>query len=121
MAAEATVFPKVIVKKKQVQQLVEFCLDESIEFSVKQQTFPDTDWEIELRLKDMRMAILIGMFMRENRLELDGIDPQRYKKAAAAKKADEKPEAPAKAEKVEAAKPKADKEESNPSSAPMFM
>ena len=41
--AENVVFPKVILKKKQIPVLIEFCLDESIEFSVKQQTFPETE------------------------------------------------------------------------------
>ncbi|HEX2936957.1 MAG TPA: hypothetical protein VHO72_16490 [Bacteroidales bacterium] len=90
--------PKVILKKKQVPTIVEFCLEEAIEFSVKQQTFPDTDWEIEMKMKDFKAAVLLGMFLRENRIDIDGIDPQRYKKSA--KKADEKPEPPAKEEKT---------------------
>jgi hypothetical protein len=82
--------PKVILKKKQVSTIVDFCLEESIEFSVKQQTFPDTDWEIEMKMKDFKVAVLLGMFLRENRIDIDGIDPQRYRKIV--KKADEKPE-----------------------------
>ena len=85
--------PKVIIKKKQVSVLVDYCLEEAIEFSVKQQSFPDTDWEIEMKLKDFKAAVVLGMFLRENRIDIDGIDPQKYKRAA--KKADEK-EAPTK-------------------------
>lgn len=88
--------PKVILKKKQVPTIVDFCLEEAIEFSVKQQTFPDTDWEIEMKMKDFKAAVLLGMFLRENRIDIDGIDPQRYKKSA---KKDEKPEPPVKEEK----------------------
>jgi hypothetical protein len=83
--------PKVVLKKKQIPVLVDFCLEETIEFSVKQQTFPETDWEIELKLKDIKTAIIVGMFLRENKLEIEGIDQFRYKKAVS-KKADEKPE-----------------------------
>jgi hypothetical protein len=86
--------PKVILKKKQVPTVVDYCLEESIEFSVKQQSFPDTDWEIEIKLKDFKAAVLLGMFLRENRIEIDGIEPQRYKRPA--KKSDEKPEASSK-------------------------
>jgi hypothetical protein len=82
--------PKVILKKKQIQTVVEYCLEESIEFSVKQQTFPDNDWEIEIKLKDFKAAVLLGMFLRENRIDIDGIEPQRYKRPV--KKSDEKPE-----------------------------
>ncbi len=74
--------PKVITKKKQIPVLVEYCLEESIEFSVKQQAFPDNDWEIEIKLKDYKAAVLLGMFLRENRIDIEGIDPQRYKRSA---------------------------------------
>ncbi|MEJ5265140.1 MAG: hypothetical protein WHT29_07500 [Bacteroidales bacterium] len=94
--ADNNTYPKVILKKKQIPTLIDFCLEESIEFSVRQQTFPETDWEVELRLKDYRTAVLVGMFLRENKMELDGIDPQRYKKQSggAARKSDDKPENP---------------------------
>jgi hypothetical protein len=81
--------PKVVIKKKQVSVLVDYCLEESIEFSVKQQAFPDTDWEIEMKLKDFKAAVVLGMFLRENRIDIDGIDPQRYKRST---KKDEKSE-----------------------------
>jgi hypothetical protein len=102
--------PKVVLKKKQIPVLVDFCLDESIEFSVKQQTFPETDWEIELKLKDMKTAIVVGMFLRENRLDIEGIDQSRYKKSSA-KKADEKPEVAAKQETATKNKPEPETEE----------
>jgi len=94
--ADNNTYPKVILKKKQIPTLIDFCLEESIEFSVRQQTFPETDWEVELRLRDYRTAVLVGMFLRENKMELDGIDPQRYKKqapsAGSTRKSDEKTE-----------------------------
>lgn len=96
--ADNNTYPKVILKKKQIPVLIDFCLEESIEFSVRQQTFPETDWEVELRLKDYRTAVLVGMFLRENKMELDGIDPQRYKKqqssAGSSRKSEEKTENP---------------------------
>jgi hypothetical protein len=91
--AENIPTPKVVLKKKQIPVLVDFCLDEAIEFSVRQQVFPETDWEIELKLKDFKVAILVGMFLRENRFDIDGIDASRYKKSnGSAKKADDKAE-----------------------------
>jgi len=108
--AENTAYPKVILKKKQISVLIDFCLDESIEFSVKQQTFPETDWEVELKLKDLKTAVVVGMFLRENRLDIEGIDPNRYKKGTA-KKVDEKPE-PTKSESVKVEKIKPEIEES---------
>lgn len=90
--------PKVVLKKKQVPVIVDFCLEESIEFTVKQQAFPNTDWEVEMKMKDFKAAVLLGMFLRENRIDIDGIDPQRYRRLA--KKADEKQEPVIKEEKV---------------------
>jgi hypothetical protein len=87
--ADSVSNPKVVLKKKQVPVLIDFCLEESIEFSVKQQTFPETDWEVELKLKDIKTAIVVGMFLRENKFDIEGIDQQRYKKVAG-KKTEEK-------------------------------
>jgi hypothetical protein len=110
--------PKVIIKKKQVSLIVDYCLEESIEFSVKQQTFPDTDWEIEMKLKDFKAAVMLGMFLRENRIDIDGIDPQRYKRAA---KKEEK-EAPSKSSAKEEKKPEKTEEiESSESTEPTLM
>ena len=102
--AENVNYPKVLLKKKQISILVDFCLEESIEFSVKQQNFPETDWEVELKIKDVKTGIIVGMFLRENRFEIEGFDQQKIKKTTA-KKAEEKPE--------HAAKPKQENEESN--------
>jgi len=98
--ADNSANPKVVLKKKQIPVLIDFCLEESIEFSVKQQSFPETDWEVELKLKDLKTAILVGMYLRENKMDIDGVDAQRYKKSATTKKADEKPEPATKAEKA---------------------
>ncbi len=107
--ADNNTLPKVILKKKQIPTLIDFCLEESIEFSVRQQTFPETDWEIELKLKDFKTAVLVGMFLRENKFEVEGIDPQRYRKqsnntASTSKKSDDKIEPKTEAPKNEPAK-----------------
>jgi len=94
---------KVVVKKKFIPTLVDFCLDESLEFSVKPQNFPDTDWEITLKIAEIKTALLAGMFLRENRIEVAGLDQQKIRKPAKkskeeeaaeeSKSADSKPEA----------------------------
>jgi basic membrane lipoprotein Med (substrate-binding protein (PBP1-ABC) superfamily) len=85
---------KVIVKKKFIPTLVEFCLDESLEFNVKPQAFPDTDWEVTLKMADIKTAVVAGMFFRENKIEIAGVDQQKYKKAPAVKKGKEEEEKP---------------------------
>jgi hypothetical protein len=109
--AENTNSIKVVLKKKQISILVDFCLDESIEFGVKQQAFPGTDWEVELKLNDIKTAIMVGMFLRENRFDIEGVDQQRYKKTAGAKKSEEKTETSAKTE--SAVKTKTDSEDAS--------
>jgi hypothetical protein len=76
---------KLVLKKKQISIVVDFCLEEAIEFSVKQQSFPNTDWEVDLWLKDVKAAILTGMFLRENHIEIEGADQQKLKKPSVKK------------------------------------
>jgi hypothetical protein len=71
---------KLILKRKNIQLLVDFCLDESLEFTLKPQTFPDTDWELNMKIADIKTAVAAGMFLRENRIDVNGIDQQKYRK-----------------------------------------
>ncbi|HEX3009091.1 MAG TPA: hypothetical protein VHO90_15920 [Bacteroidales bacterium] len=98
---------KLILKRKNIQLLVDFCLDESLEFTFKPQTFPDTDWELTMKITDIKTAVAAGMFLRENRIDVNGIDQQKYKKQAAPKKAkdDADDRADEKEEKSEASAP----------------
>ena len=73
---------KLILKNKSIPVLVDFCLEEKIEFNVKPQDFPDTDWEFSLIIKDIKSGVITGMFLRENRIEIPGSDSQKGKKAA---------------------------------------
>jgi len=76
-------YPKVVIKKKNIQVLIDYCLAENIEFSVRNKPFSDVDLEVELKISDIKKALVTGMFLRENRIELDGTEAM---KAAAVKK-----------------------------------
>jgi hypothetical protein len=78
--------PKIILKRKNITLLIDYCLDEELEFAVKKQIFPDTDWEVEVFLKDVKTAITLGMFLKENKMEIAGVDSQKLKKAAPVRK-----------------------------------
>lgn len=81
---------KVILKSKSISVLVDFCIEEKIEFSVRPQAFPDTDWEFNLLVKDIKTAVFTGMFLRENRIEIVGNEQQQQKlKKPPVKKKDE--------------------------------
>lgn len=71
---------KLILKQKSIPMLVDFCLEEKIEFSVKPQSFPDIDWEYNLFVKDVKTGVLTGMFLRENRIDMAGVDALKLKK-----------------------------------------
>ncbi|OFY59394.1 MAG: hypothetical protein A2Y87_09465 [Bacteroidetes bacterium RBG_13_46_8] len=86
---------KVVLKKKNIPVLVDFCLEESVEFNVKPQTFPDTDWEFTMKISDIKTAVVAGMFLRENRIEISGIDQQKYKKPVKKGKEEDSGEKPA--------------------------
>lgn len=71
---------KLILKTKAIPVLVDFCLEEKIEFNVRPQDFPDTDWEFSLIIKDIKSGVITGMFLRENRIDIPGSDSQKTKK-----------------------------------------
>lgn len=95
---------KVVLKAKSIPVIVDFCIEEKIEFNVRPQSFPDTDWEINLMVKDIKTAVFTGMFLRENRIEIAGNEQQQQKakKAPVAKKKEE--------EKLIAEEPKEEKD-----------
>jgi hypothetical protein len=64
-------------------------LEEKIEFNVKPQDFPDTDWEFSLIIKDIKSGVITGMFLRENRIEIPGSDSQKVRKPAPKKSREE--------------------------------
>lgn len=93
---------KLILKRKNIQLLVDFCLDETLEFILKPQSFPDTDWELTMKITDIKTAVAAGMFLRENRIDVNGIDTQKFKKPAPKKtKEDSDDKTEEKEEKVE--------------------
>ncbi len=64
--------PSVIVKKKNIPLLLDYCLENKIEFSVTPKMSAD-DFEIAFSLKDFKMAIALGMCLKELKLELLGV------------------------------------------------
>jgi hypothetical protein len=97
---------KLILKRKNIQLMVDFCLEESLEFTLKPQAFPDTDWELSMKITDIKTAVAAGMFLRENRIDVNGIDQQKFKKQAPKKtKDDADDKADEKEEKAEAQAP----------------
>jgi hypothetical protein len=62
--------PRIIVKAKNIQLVLDYCLQEKTEFTVIPRGSSNDEWEIELSIKTISKAIEWGMFMKTNRLEL---------------------------------------------------
>jgi hypothetical protein len=80
---------KVILKQKSIPVVIDFCLEERIEVNVRPQAFPDNDWELDLIVKDIKTAVMTGMFLRDNRIEIAGTDQQKSKKPVVKKTREE--------------------------------
>lgn len=66
--------PKIAIKKKNIQVVIDYCIENNIEFSVKNKPLADDDLEVEVNISQIQKAIVFGMFMRENRLNLAGME-----------------------------------------------
>lgn len=78
--------PSVSVKRKNIQVILEYCLDNRIEFKVAPRSLPD-EYEVEFSISDVMKAISLGMFLKENKLELSGLAFSAPKTVAPAPKA----------------------------------
>jgi hypothetical protein len=83
--------PSVTVKKKNIQTILDYCLDTKQEFTVLPKAGTD-EWNIEINITEINKAISFGMFLRENKMEANGVTPYvaPAKEAAAPKSKAEK-------------------------------
>ncbi|MBE2246130.1 MAG: hypothetical protein IAE67_02635 [Candidatus Competibacteraceae bacterium] len=64
--------PSVIVKKKNLSAVFEYCTEHKIESKFVPREMPD-EWEVEFVISDVLKAISLGMFLKENRMDLVGM------------------------------------------------
>ncbi|MGZ6520247.1 MAG: hypothetical protein ACXVDT_00410 [Bacteroidia bacterium] len=81
---EAT--PSVTVKKKNISPLIEYCIENKIDFTVKSRTSSD-DFDVEFIITNTQKAIALGMCLKELRLELNGLSVTPIAAIKASKKA----------------------------------
>ena len=65
--------PVILAKRKNIQTNFDYCLDQKIEFKVSPRTISNDEWELELSIDSIKMAIALGMFVRENKLDMYGM------------------------------------------------
>jgi hypothetical protein len=73
--------PTVTVKRKNIQTVLDYCLENKIEFTVKTKFASSDEWDVEINVTNIKKAIVFGMFLKENKLELNG---HTYSPAASA-------------------------------------
>ena len=61
----------VIVKRKNIQAVFDYCMDNRIETKMTPRDMPE-EWELDFNITDIMKAISLGMFLKENKLELVG-------------------------------------------------
>lgn len=79
---EAT--PTVTVKKKNISTLIEYCIENKIDFTVKSKSMDDFD--IEFIVTNTPKAIALGMCLKELKLELNGLSVTSVASIRAGKK-----------------------------------
>lgn len=66
--------PVVTIKKKNLQVIIDYCVESKLEFIVKPRLAGD-EFDVEVPISSIHQAILFGMFLRENRLMPNGMQP----------------------------------------------
>ncbi len=83
--------PVILAKRKNIQTIFDYCLEQKVEFKVSPRTISNDEWEVELGIDSIKMAIALGMFVRENKLDMYGMGEfSKPKPVSNAKKSDEK-------------------------------
>ena len=66
--------PSITIKRKNINVVFEYCLDNKVEFTVKPGRTAEES-TIEFTMENITRAIAFGMFLRENRIQLNGLEP----------------------------------------------
>jgi len=87
MSTEKTV---VIAKKKNIQPIIDYCMDARLVCTILPKGLSADEFEVELTLAGIKQAIAFGMFARENKLEVAGFTEAQKPKVLAPKKVETK-------------------------------
>ena len=69
--------PTVLIKRKNIQTIFDYCMDNKIEFSVKEKPFTVEEYEVVLNIEEIKQAIALGIFARESRIEIVGVNDKQ--------------------------------------------
>ena len=60
--------PRINVKSKNLQIVIDYCIEQKTEFTVIPRNSINDEWEVELNIKSISKAIEWGMFIKTNKL-----------------------------------------------------
>jgi hypothetical protein len=81
------VTPSVTVKKKNILSLIEYCIENKIDFTVKSKSANNDDFDVEFIITNTKKAIALGMCLKELKMELNGLSVMPVAAIKASKKA----------------------------------
>ena len=62
------------IKKKSLTSLIEYCIENKIDFTVTSKSAHSDDFDMEFMVKNTKKAIALGMCLKELKLELNGLN-----------------------------------------------
>jgi hypothetical protein len=87
--------PVLLSKRKNIQLLIDYCLDQRVGFNVIPRAISNDEFEVEIDITNIKQAIALGMFAKENKFEVTGMGELLKPKSQTVKKADVKEAPPA--------------------------
>lgn len=65
--------PTVSVKKKNLTPLIDYCIENKIDFTLTSRSAQSDDFDVEFIINNPKKAIALGMCLKELKLELNGL------------------------------------------------
>lgn len=65
--------PVLLSKRKNIQTLIDYCLETRLGFTVNPRAISNDEFEIEVEITNFKQAIALGMFAKENKFEVTGM------------------------------------------------
>ncbi len=78
--------PVILSKRKNIQTLLDYCLDQRLGFTVTPRAISNDDFEVEIEIEGIKQAIALGMFVKENKFDVTGMGELVKPKALVTKK-----------------------------------
>jgi hypothetical protein len=73
----------IATKRKSIQQLLDYCLDNRILFTINPNGIVADEFEAVLSIYGIKEGIALGMFLKEHKFEVSGMGEQTKPKATA--------------------------------------